>query len=333
MERIAIVVPAYNAAPWLAECLDSILAQAFGDWQAIIVDDGSTDTTADIAAGYARRDERFRLLSRPNGGPSAARNTALDAVTAEYVTFVDADDTLHPEALQRLMELADSHPDVPAVACWYTAQPFGAPKSLPEARPRVLSAHDAIIATLRRRPYHEPMSCAKAFRTDIFKYIRYTEGRRYEDLGIFYKLYWRAGAIVHDRAPIYFYRQHAASFVHRWDSHRADVLDVTDDIVSWAKSLGDAELVNAAMDRRLSARFNILITAARTLRAAQRNTAPDTADSEHTAPDCDSAALQAIISRCRKDINVDRRRALTDRHTRLRNRLALLVPIAILCRL
>lgn len=333
MERIAIVVPAYNAAPWLAECLDSILAQSFGDWQAIIIDDGSTDNTADIAAGYTRRDERIRLMSRPNGGPSAARNTALDIVTAEYVTFVDADDTLHPEALQRLMDLADGHPNIPAVACWYTARPFDTSEPLPEARPRILSAREAIIATLRRRPYHEPMSCAKAFRSDLFDGLRYTEGRRYEDLDIFYKLYWRAGAIVHDTAPIYFYRQHSASFVHRWDDHRADVLDVTDDIVSWAKDLDDKALVSAAMDRRLSARFNILVTAARTLRAAQRNAIPTGTDQTQAAPGCDIAALQATVARCRKDIDADRRRALRDIHTRMRNRLALLVPTGILCRL
>ncbi len=333
MELITIVVPAFNAAPWIAECLDSILAQSFDDWQAIIVDDGSTDATADIAAEYALRDKRIRLMSRPNGGPSAARNTALDAVCTEYVTFVDADDILHPEALQRLMDLADSHPDISAVACWYTTHHFDTSKSLPEARPRILSAHDAIIATLRRRPYHEPMSCAKAFRTNLFDGLRYTEGRRYEDLDIFYKLYWRAGAIVHDTAPIYFYRQHTASFVHRWDSHRADVLNVTDDIVTWSKGLGDAKLVNAAMDRRLSARFNILVTAARTLRAAQRDAIPTDTDPTQAATAYDVAALQATMARCRKDIAADRRRALWDIHTRLRNRLALLVPTGILCRL
>ncbi len=333
MERITIVVPAYNAAPWIAECLDSILTQSFGDWQAIIVDDGSTDNTADIAAGYARRDERIRLMSRPNGGPSAARNTALDVVHSRYVTFVDADDTLHPEALQRLMNLAERHPDIPAVACWYTARPFDTSKPLPEARPQILSAHDAVIATLRRRPYHEPMSCAKAFRSDLFDGLRYTEGRRYEDLDIFYKLYWRAGAVVHDTAPIYFYRQHPASFVHRWDDHRADVLDVTDDIVTWAKDLGDTALVSAAMDRRLSARFNILVTAARTLRAAQCAAIPTVSAPTQAAPSCDVAALQAVVARCRKDIDADRRRALRDIHTRMRNRLALLIPTGILCRL
>ena len=83
MELITIIVPAFNAAPWIAECLDSILAQSFDDWQAIIVDDGSTDATADIAAEYALRDKRIRLMSRPNGGPSAARNTEIDAVCNE----------------------------------------------------------------------------------------------------------------------------------------------------------------------------------------------------------------------------------------------------------
>ncbi len=319
MERVTIVIPAFNAAQWLAECLDSILAQTYADWQAVIVDDGSTDDTADIAAGYVRRDGRFRLLSRPNGGPSAARNTALDAVATEYVTFVDADDTLHSEALQRLMSLADSHPEVPVVACWYTTHPFDPAKPLPSAKPTVLSAQDAVIATLRRRPYHEPMSCAKVFRTDLFKDIRYTDGRRYEDLDIFYKLYWRAGSIVHDTAPIYFYRQHPASFVHYWDSHRADVLDVTDDIVNWAEKLGNPALVSAAMDRRLSARFSTLIGAVRAKRGG-------------TPAEITAQTLDVVITRCRADIRADRCRALADPRTRFRNRLALLLPYALLLR-
>ena len=83
MELITIIVPAFNAAPWIAECLDSILAQSFDDWQAIIVDDGSTDATADIAAEYALRDKRIRLMSRPNGGTSANDKALLEKLRGQ----------------------------------------------------------------------------------------------------------------------------------------------------------------------------------------------------------------------------------------------------------
>lgn len=319
MATISIIVPAYNAAEWLSECLDSISVQDFDDWQTIIVDDGSTDNTHAIAAGYAQRDTRFRLLSRPNGGPSAARNTALDAVKTPFVTFVDADDTLHPHALRHLMSLFDSYPDESIAACQHTETPFEQGKELPAAMTQILGARQAIISTLRRCPRFEPMSCAKAFRTDLFNDIRYTDGRRYEDLDIFYRLYWRAGSIIYDNAPIYYYRQHSGSFVHRWDNHRTDVLDVTDDIVSWACNLGEKDIISAARDRRLSARFNTFVSAARIRRRS--TDMPDNAD------------IDATIARCRADIRADRIRALLAPRTRLRNRIALLIPTAILARL
>ena len=92
--RFSIIIPVYNVAPYLRECLDSLLAQTFADWEAVCVDDGSTDGGGAILDEYAARDARFRVFHQPNAGVSAARNFALDNTRGEWIGFLDADDSI-----------------------------------------------------------------------------------------------------------------------------------------------------------------------------------------------------------------------------------------------
>jgi glycosyltransferase involved in cell wall biosynthesis len=112
----AIITPAWNAERFIARTLESVLAQTYGDWQHIIVDDGSTDSTARIVKSFAERDSRFRLISQPNSGVSAARNAGYAAlpVDCDYVLFLDADDLMSPKSLQLLTEALQANPNVPA---------------------------------------------------------------------------------------------------------------------------------------------------------------------------------------------------------------------------
>ena len=106
MSFFSIIIPVYNVAPYLRECLDSVLAQAFTDWEAICVDDGSTDGSGAILDEYATKDERFRVIHQKNAGVSAARNKALDAAKGEWLAFLDADDLLAENAFERLINAA-----------------------------------------------------------------------------------------------------------------------------------------------------------------------------------------------------------------------------------
>ena len=98
---VAVVIPAYNAEETLAETLESVLAQTHTALDVVVVDDGSTDDTRQIAETFAQRDPRVRVLSRPNGGVARARNTGIAATTAEFVAPVDADDLWHPKKIAR----------------------------------------------------------------------------------------------------------------------------------------------------------------------------------------------------------------------------------------
>ena len=90
----SIIIPVYNVAPYLRECLDSVLAQTFGDWEAICVDDGSTDGSGSILDEYVAKDNRIKVIHQRNSGVSAARNVAMRAVKGEWVGFVDGDDVI-----------------------------------------------------------------------------------------------------------------------------------------------------------------------------------------------------------------------------------------------
>ena len=96
---VSVVIPAYNAAGVLSQCVSSVLAQEGVEVEVVIVDDGSADDTLAVATGLAEADPRVRVVSKPNGGVSSARNAGLDAATGEVVVFVDADDALVPGAL------------------------------------------------------------------------------------------------------------------------------------------------------------------------------------------------------------------------------------------
>ena len=106
MPTVEVVVPAYNAAKYLATALDSVIAQTFTDWRILLVDDGSTDGTAAIAAQYAERlGHRFRYIHQVNAGVSRARNTALQQAEGEFIAFLDSDDVWLPNRLSDTLKV------------------------------------------------------------------------------------------------------------------------------------------------------------------------------------------------------------------------------------
>lgn len=104
--KFSVVIPAYNVEAYLDECLGSVAAQSFGDWEAIVVDDGSTDNSAALAETWAMKNNRFRILKQTNQGLSAARNAGMHLAQGEYLLFLDGDDWLEPHALQILADAA-----------------------------------------------------------------------------------------------------------------------------------------------------------------------------------------------------------------------------------
>ena len=109
---ISIIVPVFNAAQYLQECLDSILSQSFNDFELILIDDGSTDNSLSICQSYERRDSRIKIISGPNQGVSAARNKGLNVACGEWITFVDPDDWVEPTHVSTLYNAQKKNRDM-----------------------------------------------------------------------------------------------------------------------------------------------------------------------------------------------------------------------------
>lgn len=101
---ISVIIPVYNGEQFVGRCVESILEQTYEDFELILVDDGSQDRTGSICDEYAKKDNRVKVIHQKNGGVSRARNQGLQKATGDYITFVDADDYLLPQALETLMD-------------------------------------------------------------------------------------------------------------------------------------------------------------------------------------------------------------------------------------
>ena len=116
----SIIIPVYNVAPYLRECLGSVLAQTFTAWEAICVDDGSTDGSGEILDEYAAKDPRFKVIHQQNAGVSAARNAALDVAQGEWICFIDPDDIYSPYLLETIWRYVNRYLDLDACRFLYT---------------------------------------------------------------------------------------------------------------------------------------------------------------------------------------------------------------------
>lgn len=148
--RTSFIIPARNAQATLAQTIDSVLAQSQADWEAVIVDDGSSDGTAQIASAYALRDPRIRVATGPGEGASAARNRGLALARGPRVVFLDSDDWLDASFLQRLQTALDTEPEAVAAYCDYRrVLPDG---TMAPVHAEPLVAHDAAAAFARFCP-------------------------------------------------------------------------------------------------------------------------------------------------------------------------------------
>ncbi len=251
MSITSIIVPVYNAEAYLCEAIDSVLAQTCSDWQLILVDDGSTDSSPEICDRYAASDSRISVVHIPNGGLSYARNNGLKLAKGKWVSFLDADDKLHPEFLEILSEIARNN-DCEIVGAWHTNNDF----TTAAYTLTLWTPTEAILATLYQCSHLTNSAWGKLFDKKLFDNIKFTEGLYYEDLDIFYRLYEQTSRIAYIDAKLYFYRQHSGSIIHQWNARRLDVLKVVDNLEQYMAA-HHPQLLPAARDRKLSANFNI----------------------------------------------------------------------------
>ncbi len=253
MPLISIIIPVYNVEAYLRACLDSVLSQSISDWECIVIDNASTDTSRAIADSYAAHDQRFRIISLSgNCGPSA-RNRGLDEARGEYLTFVDSDDTIHPRCLELLVGMMTKGVDIAMTDL--TRSPDGfftgpAPVTIYEPR-------RAVELCLYQRNGFNPSASGKLYRTSLFSGERFTPDLYYEDLELAPRLWLHSRALAHAPLRLYWYRMRPGSHINTFTPRRLDVMSVTESHVQ--RFISDTELGPAAADRQLSAAFNMFM--------------------------------------------------------------------------
>jgi glycosyltransferase involved in cell wall biosynthesis len=210
--RVTVVTAAYNAAPYIAETIESVLAQTFADFEYIVVDDGSSDGTGEIVARYA---PRVTALRQENAGEGAARNRGFERACGEYIAIVDADDTWQPDKLARQVEAMDANPD--AGLCYTDAATIGADGS--PLVPSMAFPHEKLTCLMAMTGRNPIVTSSVLYRRTFLEKRPFRSFTVAADLHVHLKVLWRAGerSIFIDR-PLVRYRIVSTSVLRQVDA-------------------------------------------------------------------------------------------------------------------
>lgn len=227
---ISVIVPVYNVERYLEECLNSIQHQTYTDIEVILVNDGSTDHSKMICERYCEEDSRFHLLNQENQGQSVARNVGVVASKGEYIAFVDSDDILQRNYLEKLMQYMTEDVDIVESNFTVSKKEFLFEKSKETTILFEGNSQEAVKIFPNHVLSVNPVT--KLYRREIVEAVPYPEGLIYEDI------YCGIGMLKYIRKIIkidyvgYYYRQHQASTMHQdFSPKKLDVFTVCDKLV------------------------------------------------------------------------------------------------------
>lgn len=201
---VSVILPCYNQAAYLAEALDSVLQQSYKNWEAIVVNDGSSDNTEEIALEYVERDKRIKYINKENGGLSSARNRGIESAYGEFILPLDSDDIIKPEYMEKAMEAFDSDSRLKLVYCQGFF--FGNKKGL----------WDLNYKGYKSLLLGNAIFCSAFFRkSDWEKIGGYDEDMRkgHEDWEFFIRLLKGEGLVFQIPLPLFYYRIKETSMI------------------------------------------------------------------------------------------------------------------------
>lgn len=234
---ITVIVPVYNAEKYLHRCIDSILAQTFTDFELLLIDDGSKDNSGTICDEYAAKDSRVRVFHKENGGVSSARNLGLDNAQGEWITFVDSDDWVRSDFLEKRRELAlKENADIAYCDVEYVYATHSAYCKTAES---VFGKAQTVNSWILSRTTYSPIILVRKELFEKYK-LRYIEGLRFgEDFNLIIKLVLYANKVCHVKEALYFYnKQNDGSAMTKLHLYRDDLRSVYSDLIDTFKKEG-----------------------------------------------------------------------------------------------
>jgi len=225
-KTISVIVPIYNVAAYLPECLESILNQDYRELQVLLIDDGSTDASGTICDQFAARDPRIQVIHQKNGGAASAKNAGLQAATGEYLSFVDSDDYLEPDVYGFLVKnLEETQADAVQGAFQEVYRSRTEEKPL---KPETLAGYNYLLR------FPKDFTCAllwnKLYRREIFAGVFFEEGHKIDDEYFTYQGFLEPRKVICTDRVIYNYRKRASSVMASPETAEQRVLDCLDSI-------------------------------------------------------------------------------------------------------
>lgn len=245
--KFSIIIPVYNAACFLEACLNSLLRQEFEDYEVILINDGSSDASAEICQAYAERNENIRYVYQENRGPSSARNHGINLARGDYLLFLDADDRVTAHSLKRLSMLIDASGTDAVISRLIVFDEerrttFVAGPAL-EAE-RIAAGKDEALEELSRKRFNTPASAVIIKRSIVEKYaVRFSENYRIgEDIFMMSQALCRCNTYCYNEEPYYCYRQNSESIMHTVSfKTMAPIMDLCEEMATLAQSVSGAE--------------------------------------------------------------------------------------------
>ena len=234
-DKISVIVPIYNVAPFLRECIDSIINQEYNNIEIILVNDGSTDGSAEICNEYSFIDERIKVFHKENGGLSDARNFGINNSSGKYITFIDSDDYIAIDFLSSLYNnLKENNVKISAIGYCYVFPNNEVEYNNFRNIHKLYSEEEAQIY-LNSVGYFNVAAWNKLYVRELFDDIKFPVGKKSEDWFIMYKLIEKADGIYYSSDEKYFYRQRKGS-ITKSGNINVDVIDAATEVYEYFKA-------------------------------------------------------------------------------------------------
>lgn len=229
-ELITIIVPVYKVEKYIHKCVDSILRQSYNNLEIILVDDGSPDSCGSICDEYAKNDSRIKVLHKPNGGLSDARNEGLRIATGKYITLLDSDDYWKPTYIEKSYNyLTDNKADMVVFPLCSVAEDGRIIKEVDSGKIIDYTPEEALKMMFTR---HLPW-CAqgKLYKRELFDGIQYPVGKLMEDKATTYKIFEKCNKILFVECADYMYLIRQGSIMHsKFDQRKYQTLEIQEEL-------------------------------------------------------------------------------------------------------
>lgn len=258
---ISVIVPVYNGEKFIHKCVDSILAQTYSNLEIILVDDGSSDTSAQICDEYTQKDARIKVIHQQNAGVSAARNTGIKNAQGEYISFIDQDDWVAPTFIETLWELVHKYQAPMAVVGRYTifASKTTQTNILPNNETEKLISTPAQAFTAQQAANMIFLADGwfvtdRLFHRSLFKQILFPVGLGCEDIWVLYRLFQKINKVAARNVPLYYWNNTNENSISRgkFNIKMLDFFKVTNEFLVCAQKAKDVRLLRKVQVRRFS---------------------------------------------------------------------------------